>query len=140
MERIVTLVNEKNHYLEKFYSMNEAEIVRVTAGDFSNIERFYKNRDKIIEMITYIDQQTDIEVTKSRYQQVPDTVRTKIQRALQLKDQYAKRILDQDLRLLSLVEAAKSSILKELQSVRFNKKAVGSYKSPDFDSRLDEKL
>jgi hypothetical protein len=49
------------------------------------------------------------------------------------------RILAQDLQVLSLIEQAKSNIIKELRSVQAGKKAVGAYKSPTQSNKLDEK-
>ena len=57
--RLITLVYEKNHYLEKFYSLNERELVNFLAGNFENLEGFYQSREQILEMIRYVDMQID---------------------------------------------------------------------------------
>ena len=59
MLRIITLLNQKNHYLEKFYSLNETEIIHFSAGYFDNLDSFYQTREKILEMIKYLDGEID---------------------------------------------------------------------------------
>ena len=43
MIRLVQLLNEKNHFLEKFYSLNESQINMLQQGMFDDIERFYRD-------------------------------------------------------------------------------------------------
>lgn len=136
MSRILTLINQKNHYLEKFYSANETEILNFVGGDFSNLESFYQNREKILEMIKYIDGQ--IEVASAEGSELTATERKEISEGLAIKDEYVNRILAQDLEILATIEDAKSSIIRELQDVRRTKKAVGSYRSKQFDNIIDE--
>jgi len=50
-----------------------------------------------------------------------------------------QQILAQDLQILSVIEQAKSNIIKDLRQVQSAKKAVGAYKSGDAPNRLDEK-
>lgn len=136
MIRIINLLNHKNHFLEKFYSLNENELLNFARNDFSNLESFYQTREKILEAIRYIDaevdqlQQQDLEVT--------DAQKREMATALAIKEEYVSRILAQDLEILSCIESAKSSIIRELQEIRKARKAVGSYKSRQFTNRLDE--
>ena len=60
MLRIIDLINHKNHFLEKFYSLNETELLNFIKGNFDNLEKFYETREKILENIRYIDNQIDI--------------------------------------------------------------------------------
>lgn len=136
MLRIIDLLNHKNHYLEKFYSLNETEILNFSKSDFSHLEAFYQDREKILETIRYIDEQIDTEQT--RIFEVNTAHRREIAEALAIKEEYVSRILAQDLEILSCIESAKSSIIRELQDIRKARKAVGSYKSKTFTNRLDE--
>jgi hypothetical protein len=137
MLRIITLLDQKNHYLEKFYSVNEAEIGNFANGIFDNLENFYQTREKILEMIKYLDSELD-QVQKLDDIVTTDEEKKNVITALAVKDEYVNRILAQDLEILSSIESAKSSIIRELQDIRKNKKAVGSYKSKTFNRRLDE--
>lgn len=136
MLRIIDLLNHKNHYLEKFYSLNETEILNFSKSDFSHLELFYQEREKILETIRYIDAQIDSEQTEIF--EVNTANKKVIAEALAIKEEYVSRILAQDLEILSCIESAKSSIIRELQDIRKARKAVGSYKSRSFNNRLDE--
>jgi len=128
MVRIITLLNQKNHYLEKFYSLNETELLNFAKGDFQTVESFYEMRDKILELIKYLDSEID-KAQKQMDGPVPSEVRQQLREALSIKDEYVNRILAQDLEILSCIETAKSNIIRELQDIKKTKSAMGRYKS-----------
>lgn len=136
MLRIVQLLQQKNHYLEKFYSLNETEILNFSQGNFDNLESFYNTREKILENLRYIDSQMDLQ--NQDLDKIPAEEGRLVKQELAVKDEYVARIIDQDLEVLACIEAAKSNIIRELQDVRRARKAVGGYKSPSFNKRLDE--
>ncbi|MNJ92682.1 hypothetical protein D3C87_103560 [compost metagenome] len=141
MMRIVTLLNEKNHYLEKFYSLNEVELANFVQGQFDNLEHFYQTRERILEVLKYVDAQ--IEKAQGEIgdmSTVNAADKTEAREALKIKDEYVARIIEQDLQVLACIEMAKNSIIKELQESRRARKAVGSYKAKDFNQRLDEEV
>ncbi len=135
MNRIIALVYEKNHYLEKFYTLNETELVNFLHGQFENLEPFYQTRERILEMIRYVDSQ--IEKAQNDLS-LTDYERKELRKALAIKDEYVERIIKQDLEVLSCIDRAKSDIIAELQSIQRGKKAVSGYKMPDFTNQLDE--
>jgi hypothetical protein len=137
MLRIITLLNQKNHYLEKFYSLNESELIRFSGRDFDGLEDFYQTREKILEMIKYLDAEIDQAPSP---ESIPDEdFKQDLREALAIKDEYVNRILSQDLEILSCIESAKSDIIRELQDIRRTRKAVGGYKSGVKAHTLDEK-
>jgi hypothetical protein len=141
MLRIINLLQEKNHYLEKFYSLNENEIINFSQGNFDGLEVFYNTREKILEILKYIDGQLDqVQNSFEELSTIGTEDRRQIKEALAIKDEYVSRIIDQDLEVLTCIEAAKSNIIRELQDVRRVRKAVGGYKSPTFNKRLDEEV
>jgi hypothetical protein len=137
MLRIITLLNQKNHYLEKFYSLNEKELINFAQGDFGNLESFYQMREKILELIKYLD--SEVEQTRQDDHLVEKSDRVQIRELLAIKEEYVSRILAQDLEVLQCIESTKSSIIRELQDLKRNRKVVGSYKSRTFGHKLDEK-
>ncbi|MBX3041665.1 MAG: flagellar protein FliT [Bdellovibrionaceae bacterium] len=141
MKRIIDLMNEKNHYLEKFYALNEKELANFMKDDFGNLEGFYETRERILEVIKYIDGQMDLEQNRNPHMAATSGPREKraVLEALTIKDEYVARILEQDLQVLACIESAKNSIIRELQDIRKGKKAVTGYRSPNFAQRLDEK-
>lgn len=139
MERIIELLNEKNHYLEKFYALNETELANFSQGQFDNLDHFYRTREKILEILNYVDSEIDKEHgSMSDSSKVEAEARTQVREALAIKDEYVGRIIEQDLEVLACIEAAKNSIIRELQDVRKGRKAIGGYKSKTFDQQLDE--
>lgn len=138
MTRIVTLLNEKNHYLEKFYSLNESELKNFLSGNFDGIEAFYETREKILEIIKYIDGQLEEAQNKSAPEAATVETRRQIREALTIKDEYVGRIIEQDLQVLSCIESAKNEIIRELQDLKKGKKALSGYKAPTFSKRIDE--
>ncbi|WP_413586342.1 hypothetical protein [Bdellovibrio sp. HCB274] len=139
MTRIISLLNEKNHYLEKFYALNEVELVNFAQGLFDNLEHFYQTREKILDVLKYVDSQID----KAHNEMNPEMVmaaedRKQIKEALSIKDEYVSRIIEQDIQVLACIETAKNSIIRELQDVRRNRKAIGGYKSKSYAPQLDE--
>lgn len=141
MIRIITLLNEKNHYLEKFYSLNEVELVNFAQGQFDNIESFYQTRERILEVLKYVDAQiTKVQSEMSEGEQIALSEKKQAQEALTIKDEYVMRIIEQDIQVLECIEMAKTSIIKELQETRHSRKVMGSYKAKTFNQRLDEEV
>lgn len=139
MTRIITLLNEKNHYLEKFYSLNEVELANFVQGQFDNLQHFYQTRERILDVLKYVDAQ--IEKTHGQMDQTATLAaddRTQMREALNIKDEYVTRIIEQDLQVLACIETAKNSIIKELQETRRNRKGISGYKVNTFTNRLDE--
>lgn len=139
MHTIIELLNDKNFCLEKFYRINEAELHNFKMGQFDNLERFYKNRDGLLNIVKKIDDLIE-ERSKDTAEEVSSNPEMKqtIYMALERKNSLVSQILEQDLQILSAIEVAKSKIIKELTQVKATKKALGSYKSGKAASRLDE--
>lgn len=141
MNRIITLLNEKNHYLEKFYSLNEVELANFAQGQFDNIEYFYQTRERILDVLKYVDAQIErAHDDATQMGGVTEAQRREVREALAIKDEYVTRIIEQDIQVLACIEMAKNSIIKELQEVRRNKKGVSGYKAKTFQNRLDEEV
>jgi len=134
MIRLIQFLNEKNHFLEKFYALNEAQIVHLRAGRFDGLEIFYNQREDLLKIIKYIDTQIH-----QAHRMHKDTIlgtavqftveqKAEIYACLRAKEAYAKHILEQDLDVLGLIDDAKSMIIKELQGVQKARKAMAGYK------------
>lgn len=130
--RLIQLLNEKNHFLEKFYSLNEGQILELQAGSFDGVEKFYNQREDLLKILKYVD--SEIHKSHSTYKDVSGvfdaTQKTQIRECLRIKETYVKRILEQDLTVLGLIDAAKSQIIRELQDIQKAKTALAGYKSP----------
>ncbi|AGH96296.1 hypothetical protein [Pseudobdellovibrio exovorus] len=130
MIRLIQFLNEKNHFLEKFFSLNESEITRLQAGGFDQLETFYHQREDLLKIIKYIDNEIhrSHQLHKDVSGQYTEEQKAQIRDMLRTKEAYVKRILEQDLVILGLIDSAKSQIIQELQGVKKARKALGGYK------------
>jgi hypothetical protein len=123
-------MERKNHYLEKFLLISEAELLNFEVGDFQNLESFYDCREKILNIVRHVEKQ--LEKLSHQFGEtavVDGAMRARAKAELDLKDELVNRILEMDLRLISCIEAAKSKIIQELQSIKKGKKVVAGYKA-----------
>lgn len=140
METVINLLRDKNYHLEKFHELNATEILNFSDGNFDNLEVFYQSRETILDLIRCIDRLIDA-ATASQEQPavISDADKKTVTTCMSMKSELVTRILAQDLQILSMIEQAKSNIIKELRQVQTAKKAVGAYKSGDVQNKLDEK-
>jgi hypothetical protein len=139
MENIISLLQDKNYHLQRFHEMNETELMNFVEGKFDNLEVFYNSREAILDLIRCIDRLIEqCNLIEINPESVSSEQRRHIGQALAKKNDLVTKILAQDLQILSVLEATKSNIIKELSQVRATRKAVGAYKSSGPDPRLDE--
>ncbi|MEK6627333.1 MAG: hypothetical protein AABY53_01810 [Bdellovibrionota bacterium] len=133
MIRLIQFLNEKNHFLEKFYTLNEAQLVRMGDGLFDELETFYNQREDLLKIIKYID--AEIHKAHESHKEMAglftDEQKNEIYACLRTKEAYAKHILEQDLQVLGLIDDAKSSIIRELREVQKARKAMAGYKTSE---------
>lgn len=131
MNRLIQYLNEKNHFLEKFYSLNETQIKKLETGFFDELEVFYNQRERLLKILKYIDAEIlkAHKMNKSETTEYSTGQKSEIHECLRVKEAYAKRILEQDLQILGLIDDAKSAIIKELQEIQKTRKALAGYKS-----------
>ena len=139
MDTIVRLLKEKNHFLEKFFSLNERELKKYVEGNFDDLEYFYETRDKLLNIISFIDAKVDkANSALGASPTISAEQRHSLRTELAIKDRYADLIVKSDMEILSTIEAAKSRIIQELQEIKKGKKAISGYKSPSQHRRLNE--
>lgn len=138
-QTVVELLCEKNFYLEKFYSLNESQLEFIEGRKFDGLETFYRTRDGILDIIRKIDELVESSDDMPKDANAVDPILKKqIVECLQIKNNLVTKILEQDLKILSAIEQAKSYVIKELAQVRGARKAIGAYKSGQANKRLDE--
>ncbi len=131
MIRLIQFLNEKNHFLEKFFALNETQLNQMNQGMFDNLEMFYNQREDLLKIIKYVDAEIHKAhmLHKDLTGSFAEEQKVQIREALRVKEAYVKRILEQDLMILGLIDEAKSTIIRELQGVRKARKALAGYKS-----------
>ena len=131
MIRLIQFLNEKNHFLEKFYTLNESQITRLEAGKFDDLELFYNQREDLLKIIKYIDAEIHKAhmLHKDIVGQFSEEQKTEIRESMRTKEAYVRRILEQDLQVLGMIDDAKSMIIKELKGMQKTRRALTGYKS-----------
>lgn len=137
MEKVIALLREKNFYLEKFYFMNEQELINLGVGNFDSVESFYQAREKILDLINCIDGLLEEENVQKAIGVTSDH-RIEIEALLRSKEEVVKAILAQDLQILTYIEKEKSNIIRELQSTNKARRAVGAYANTERIQQIDE--
>lgn len=137
MERVIALLKEKNFYLEKFFAVNEHELINFGAGDFENVEAFYQARDKMLDLIRCIDGLIEEENART-VTPVTNDQRKEAEALLKQKDDWVTAILAQDLQLLEYVEKEKSNIIRELKTTQAARRAVGAYANMERVKQLED--
>jgi len=136
MKRLLDLMDQKNHFLEKFYTINETHLEQFLRNRFEQINEFYNARENILEILKYIDE--EIQVVSSVTQEESMLDIQKLKECLSVKDTFVQKILEQDIDVLACIEAAKNSIITELRDVRNGKKVISAYKVPVFSEPVTE--
>lgn len=136
MKRLLDLMDQKNHFLEKFYTVNETHLDQFLKNRFEQINEFYDTRENILEILKYIDNEIQTVSSKTTEESILDIQKLKV--CLSVKDTFVQKILEQDIDILSCIEAAKNSIINELKEVRNGKKVISAYKVPVFNEALGE--
>ena len=140
MKKLIKHLDERNHFLEKFRRLNQTQIQQSKHRNFECFEMFYKAREKILEIISYLEV-----LIRDRIKgfgpkdKATDEQKNQIREALNRKDDIVSIILDQDLQIISLIEKEKSTIIKELRKTTEGRKIVKSYAGQKRARQLDEK-
>lgn len=140
MNAVMTLLNDKNEHLAKFLQLNETELINFMNGDFDNLEIFYQSRETILDLIRCIDGLVEVALKDAPADgaEIPAEDKRDFLKLLNRKNDLVTQILAQDLQILSVIEQAKSDIIKDLRQVQAARKAVGAYKSGETKNQLDE--
>lgn len=128
MNRMTSLMNERNKYLVKYYNLNEREMALFAQNNYDSLDAFYETRQAILDVVAELDKKIDESLMSLTVKEV-DAQEAEIAELLSSKDSIIERILDQDLQLLSLIEKEKNRVMKEYMDTSLNKKAVGKYHS-----------
>jgi hypothetical protein len=119
MDTIVNLLKDKNYHLQKFFQLNEAELINFAENNFENLEVFYHSRETILDLVRCIDRLIEAAAsTETDPSLISDAHKIEMMTEMNIKNDLVTRILAQDLQILSVIEQAKSNIIKELRQER----------------------
>lgn len=141
MDKIIVLLKERNRHLAKFSALNSAELGKMTSGSFDTIDGFYSAREGLLEIVKQIEIMIEKRLTVlGDFSNASGSIKKLVSGLLKERDELVNQILNQDLEILGLIDQAKNTIIQELQSLKRNRKVIGSYKSGVKAPILDEEL
>lgn len=138
MSNLLELHKEKNIFLERFSQLNADELSNFANGNFDKIEAFYNQREKILEILQFIEDKISLQSHLATTKVWSGTERKMLENAILEIKILTHTIVQQDMDILSLVDATKSAIIRELQSLKKNKKSVSGYKTKVDHHQIDE--
>jgi hypothetical protein len=140
MEKILSLIEEKNTYLEKFCAINSDQIKKLKAGNFEELEIFRESRENILNILNHIDALLSSHAALVNENEITLLDRQRLEESLNHKDELVRVILSQDIDIMGAIESAKSEIIRQLRAVVKGRKAVSAYKSGDRKDSVDEEV
>lgn len=140
MERILTLIDEKNVYLEKFCAINSDQIKKLQAGNFDELEVFRESRENILNILNHIDALLSSHAALVDDSLITPVERQKLSDALDHKDELVRVILSQDIDIMGAIESAKSEIIRQLRTAVNGRKTIAAYKSGTRNETIDEEV
>ena len=130
MKRVLELMEQKNHYLEKFYTVNETSLQNFLNDNYNDINEFYNQRENILEILKYIDRELLHISSQSEHGTTYEL--ESLKKHLIDKDLFVQKIIEQDVAILSCIEAAKNQIIRDLKDLKKGQKVISAYKVPQF--------
>ena len=135
MTQLLALLERKNLCFRSFNKLCFDFIDEIARGDTSNLERFQKRRQSLIDVLDVIEGEVNqclagvtdaaqFDVTLDSY------TKNRIRDLFQERDALVKSILDFDLRILGHIDRIKDETIQKLQSLQSGRKSIGAYKSP----------
>ena len=140
---VLKLLRTKNRCLERFLDISARFEAEVEAGDFSRLERFHQEREAILKGFALYDRKLSECISQlTSADRTPELV-SKIEEALQRKQDLVHRILSIDEKLSRKIVEERARLQKEMaqnqKSVSMIKKFKSGWISESVDE-LDEKL
>lgn len=126
MNQIIELLADRNLHLEKFYELTEDQLAEIASGNFDNLDFFYSQREGILDLVKCIDCLIQKEMQDH---DLGAEIRLAAVKLVKEKEMLVKKIVTQDLQVLELIEQLKSSLIRELATIKAGRKALNSYQS-----------
>lgn len=108
-------LEKKNSYLLEFHKINMNELKRLSEGCVENLENFYYSRELLLNAINKLDGQISGE-NWNKNLRIDKNQKQKLVDILKLKKEMVMSILDQDLKIISLLDTIKKDNTKDIAS------------------------
>lgn len=116
MEEVLHYLELKNRYYEKFHSITAKFLAQTAQGNWDDLEFFVDNRERILNIIRSFDFKIAnlFEAADVSGEDV-ELYRPRVKALLDARTQWADRIVQQDLELISRIDEMKSDTIRELK-------------------------
>lgn len=116
MEEILQYLEMKNHYYQKFYTVTQKFLDKVSRNEWEQTEFFVESRDRILSIIRSFD----LKISRCISELEKNLDPTPVEKALlskisEQKKSLGEKILEIDLRLITAIDDYKTETIKELQ-------------------------
>lgn len=125
---VITLLKEKNMYLETFLEVSDKERKSFKARNFDNLEALYAIREDILANIRSVDSRIEKYSRDLAPENLQPGDREIIKSLLAQKQTLVNGIMAQDLVMLSCVENEKSSMIKKMGSIKDGRRLLKAYR------------
>ena len=100
---LLELLEQKNSCLLEFHKINMDELSRLSEGRTDNLENFYYSRELLLNAINKLD----CSVSEAPARNIDPAQKKRLTDILNLKKNIVISILDQDLAIISMIDALK---------------------------------
>lgn len=116
MEEILQYLEMKNHYYQKFYTVTQKFLDKISRNEWEQTEFFVESRDRILSIIRSFD----LKISRCISEMEKNLDPTPVEKALlskisEQKKSLGEKILEIDLRLITAIDDYKTETIKELQ-------------------------
>lgn len=140
---VIRLLNSKNRCLERFLTVSDEFLTLVEAGDFSKVEQFHKQRDRILRGFDLYDRKLSECIEKLPKLERTSELSRKAEQALAIKDALVRKIAAIDAQIIEKIEQEKTRLTKEMSASQRTNAAMKKFKSnwvQESGEELDETL
>lgn len=130
MQDVIEYLEMKNHYYEKFYSVTTKLLDAASQNQWKDLNFFVDSRERILSILRSFD--VKIEQAMSKYRDNDRTLeayRLKVKSLFQKRSEWAQRIVNQDLKLISAIDDFKTETIRELKTTLSTQQHLDSFNS-----------
>ncbi|HAR41111.1 MAG TPA: hypothetical protein DCS07_00505 [Bdellovibrionales bacterium] len=140
---VIRLLKSKNRCLEQFLELSEEFLKTIETGNFSDLETFYKKRDRILKGFDLFDRKLTETLELLPKNSFDAELAAQVEQALNMKAALIGRIAATDQKIVDAIQEEKLRITKEMANSQKQTSTVKKFKSSwvgESGEDLDRKL
>lgn len=128
MQEVIEYLEMKNHYYEKFFTVTSKLVSLASQNQWKELEFFVDSRDRILAILRSFDHK--IEAAMEKYEKNESLLaqyRDKVKALFAKRQAWADKILQQDLKLISVIDDFKTETIRELKDALSKQQGLDSF-------------